>query len=254
MLEEGYAGVSSRKVGVRAGLKSNLMHYHFATMGDLFIAAFQRREQLHMARLTAAAASDRPLHELWHLAVDAASSRLYLEFNALACHRPAVREVIARSNSRDRMAMTAALDAAQRAAGAERKGLSAEVVATAMAGMARVFATDRALGNAEGHAATLEFVERLLGELEPVEPGRGGPVAVQCRASLAAERSATQHQEIRMPSIHELELAHLPIASREFGRDPLPYFEAATGLPPATSASSSPATARLTRSCGWTTS
>jgi AcrR family transcriptional regulator len=190
MLEEGYAGVSSRKVGVRAGLKSNLMHYHFATMDDLFIAAFQRRERLHMAGIAAATASDRPLRELWHLAVDAASSRLYLEFNALACHRPAVREVIARSNSRDRLTMTAALDAALRAAGAERKGLSAEVVATAMAGMARVFATDRALGTADGHAATREFVARLLDELEPVESGRGGPVADQGGASATAERSA----------------------------------------------------------------
>jgi AcrR family transcriptional regulator len=50
MLEEGYAGVSSRKVAARAGLKSKLLHYYFATMDDLFIAAFQRREDWHIAR------------------------------------------------------------------------------------------------------------------------------------------------------------------------------------------------------------
>ena len=109
MLEEGYAGVSSRKVAARAGLKSKLLHYYFATMDELFVAAFQRREDQHVARFASAAASSRPLHDLWELAVDAASSRLYLEFNALACHRPAVREFIARSNSRDRITMTSAL-------------------------------------------------------------------------------------------------------------------------------------------------
>ena len=76
MLEEGYAGVSSRKVATRAGLKSKLLHYYFATMDDLFIAAFQRREDLHVTRFAGAAASAKPLHALWDLPVDAASSRL----------------------------------------------------------------------------------------------------------------------------------------------------------------------------------
>src|SRR5687768_9616837 len=75
MLEEGYAGVSSRKVAARAGLKSKLLHYYFATMDELFIAAFQRREDQHFARFAGAAASSTPLRDLWTLSVDAASSR-----------------------------------------------------------------------------------------------------------------------------------------------------------------------------------
>jgi AcrR family transcriptional regulator len=168
MLEKGYAGVSSRKVAARAGLKSNLMHYHFASMDDLFIAAFQRREEQHMMRLARAAASDRPLHDLWNLAVDAASSRLYLEFNALACHRPAVREYIAQSNSRDRNAMTAALETAFRQARVDSDQFPPSVAATMMAGMARVFATDRALGTEAGYPETLRYVERLLSSFEPL--------------------------------------------------------------------------------------
>ena len=42
MLEEGYAAVSSRKVASRAGLTSQLLHYYFRTMDDLFIAVFVR--------------------------------------------------------------------------------------------------------------------------------------------------------------------------------------------------------------------
>lgn len=166
MLEEGYAGVSSRKVSLRAGLKSKLLHYYFATMDDLFIAAFQRREDEYFARFAGAAASGTPLRELWSLAVDAAGSQLYLEFNALASHRPKVREFIARSNTRDRKSMTTALAAVFRRSGIDADRYPPDAVATAIAGMARVFATDKALGTEEGHASVLQFVERLLCGIE----------------------------------------------------------------------------------------
>ena len=167
MLEEGYAGVSSRKVAARAGLKSKLLHYYFHTMDDLFIAAFQRREDWHVARFASAAASSRPLHDLWALGVDATSSRLNLEFNALACHRPAFREVIARSAGRDRITVAAALEAVFARYTINASKFPPKVVAMAMAGMARALATERALGTEDGHPEALEFVSRLLGSLEP---------------------------------------------------------------------------------------
>lgn len=167
MLAEGYAGVSSRKVAAKAGLKSKLLHYYFHTMDDLFIAAFQRREDWHVEHFASAAASAKPLHDLWGLGVDAASSKLYLEFNALACHRPAVREVIARSAGRDRITVAAALQSVFVRYGIDPERFPPKVVAMAMAGMARALATERALGTDDGHAEALEYVARLLGSLEP---------------------------------------------------------------------------------------
>lgn len=167
MLEEGYAGVSSRKVSARAGLKSKILHYYFATMDDLFIAAFQRREDEHFARFAGAAASATPLRDLWTLSIDAANSKLYLEFNALASHRPKVREFIARSNTRDRISMTTALQSVFAKQGIDTGRFPPEVVATAIAGMARVFATDKALGTEQGHAGVLQMVNRLLERIEP---------------------------------------------------------------------------------------
>lgn len=166
MLEEGYAGVSSRKVAVRAGLKSKILHYYFSTMDDLFIAAFKRREKSHIALFAAAAASRHPLRALWTLGVDSASSRLYLEFNALACHRPVVREVIAHSNGRERIGVAAALETVFPRYGLDPDRFPPMVVAMAMAGIARAFATDRALDTVDGHAETLAFVERLIAALE----------------------------------------------------------------------------------------
>ena len=177
MLEEGYAGVSSRKVSVRAGLKSKILHYYFATMDDLFIAAFQRREDEHFARFAGAAASQNPLHELWSLAIHAANSKLYLEFNALASHRPRVREIIARSNSRDRVSMTGALNSVFRKNGIDTDQFPPDAIATAIAGMARVLATDKALGTTEGHASMFGLVERLLAGIEHDGPSDDPPPA-----------------------------------------------------------------------------
>ena len=167
MLEEGYAGVSSRKVALRAGLKSNVLHYYFKTMDDLFIAAFERREDWHFARFASAVGSSYPLHELWNLSVDAASTKLNLEFNALACHRPKFRAVIARSAARDRVTVAAALQSVFTQYGIDSEKFPPKVVAMAMAGMARALATERALGAEDGHPEALDYVEGLLSDLEP---------------------------------------------------------------------------------------
>lgn len=169
MLEEGYAGVSSRKVSLRAGLKSKILHYYFATMDDLFIAAFQRREDEHFERFAGAAASSTPLRNVWSLSIDAANNKLYLEFNALASHRPKVRDFIARSNARDRISVASALQSVFQQYGIDTEQYPPKMIATAMAGMARVFATDKALGTDEGHSQVLEFVDLLLARIEPSE-------------------------------------------------------------------------------------
>ena len=40
MLEEGYAAVSSRRVGAKAGMNPAMVHYYFGTMDGLFIDCF----------------------------------------------------------------------------------------------------------------------------------------------------------------------------------------------------------------------
>lgn len=166
MLDEGYAGVSSRKVAVQAGLKSNLLHYYYRTMDDLFIAAYRRREERHFTSFAAAAASRQPLHALWALGLDAASSRLNLEYNALACHRPAVREVIASSAIRDRSAIAAALEVVFDRYGIDAERYPPKLVAMTMAGLARSMAIERALGVDQDHREALTFIDDLLAQAE----------------------------------------------------------------------------------------
>lgn len=168
MLDEGYAGVSSRKVTEKAGIKSKLLHHYFRTMDDLFIAAFQRRENWHVARFAAAASSSTPLRDLWALMIDSASSRLILEYNALACHRPVVREVIARSAARDHLAVAAALTSIFSRYGIDNALYPPRVAAMTMASVARSMAIDAALGTRDLHPDTLEFIDRLMARFEPI--------------------------------------------------------------------------------------
>ena len=53
MLEDGYAAVTSRRVGQKAGISSQLVHYYFATMDDLFLEVFRRRAEAGFARFRA---------------------------------------------------------------------------------------------------------------------------------------------------------------------------------------------------------
>src|ERR1700739_1892318 len=61
---EGYAAVTSRRVAERAGQKSKLVHYYFATMDELFVALYERSAEEHFERHRQAVATANPLRAL----------------------------------------------------------------------------------------------------------------------------------------------------------------------------------------------
>jgi AcrR family transcriptional regulator len=98
LLEEGYAAVTSRRVGERAGTNSALIHYYFESMDGLFVALFRRGAERGLERQAAALQSPQPLWALWDVLHDHINNVRTVEFFALAHHRPAVRaEVVAYS-------------------------------------------------------------------------------------------------------------------------------------------------------------
>lgn len=92
MAEEGYAGVTTRRVAERAGLKSQLVHYHFGTMDELFRAAMRRNEQRHFEVLLKTAANRNPLRALWNTDTAPKGMNVVLEYEAAARHRKVLRE------------------------------------------------------------------------------------------------------------------------------------------------------------------
>ncbi len=171
MLEDGYAAVSSRRVGRQAGLKSQLLHYYFGTMDDLFIAVFQRLNERFHERFAHAVTSGQPLMALWKLSNDPASTALLLEFVALATHRKAVRTLLARSTRRTRSVEVAALTRIMERSGITSDDPSPRVLALLIASVAHKLITEKALGVSDGHAEIAAFVERHLEQVE-TPPGR----------------------------------------------------------------------------------
>ena len=95
MREEGYAEVTSRKLAKRAGLKPQLVHYYFRTMGDLFAELFRQATEYQIKQLDRIAQSDNPLVAMFELSCDPSNAALQLEFLALANHRKEMHALIA---------------------------------------------------------------------------------------------------------------------------------------------------------------
>ena len=165
MREEGHAAVSSRRVAERAGLKSQLVHYHFGAMDELFLALFRRYEDEFLAAEVRALTSRHPITELWKSSL-AGDKEVVAEFIALALHRKTIRDEIMRANDRVRTIHTAALSSALERAGMDAEAFPPEVLAFLIAAVTRTLLTESALGVTSGHTAIRSFIERHLQTLE----------------------------------------------------------------------------------------
>jgi AcrR family transcriptional regulator len=167
LLDEGYAAVTSRRVGAKAGLKPQLVHYYFRTMDDLFLEVFRRRADENLAFFERAVAQDVSLRTLWRLNTDPRGAAFMTEFVALANHRKTIRAEIARYAERSRAAQLQALTAALDAAGITAEQLPPTAALLLMTGLTQVLALERGLGVTAGHGATVAFVQSLIDQLEP---------------------------------------------------------------------------------------
>ncbi|WP_373077397.1 TetR/AcrR family transcriptional regulator [Zhongshania sp.] len=168
MREDGYAAVSSRRVAAEAGLKSQLVHYHFGTMDELFLALFQRADAQNFDRHMQLMTAPNPLCELWKLNTDRKGMGLIFEFMALANHREALRKEIARANVRTRSLQISILKRALDESGVPLDKFPPNVLSLLMAGAALELVTEASIGVHDAHSDTLKFVENLLQSIEPI--------------------------------------------------------------------------------------
>jgi len=162
MLDEGYAAVTSRRVGREAGISSQLVHYYFRTMDDLFLEVFRRRAEEGFAQFGQAIDAQPTLRTIWKSLSAGPGSKFNLEFTALANHRKAIRTEMASYAERFRTMQLDAITRILATRGGLPDGMTPEVVLVTMAGVAQLIALERALGVRGGHAPTLAFVEQHL--------------------------------------------------------------------------------------------
>jgi AcrR family transcriptional regulator len=167
MCDEGYAAVSSRRVAEVAGLKSQLVHYHFGTMDNLFLELFRRAEEDFLARQVGSLTSTTPLRSLWEQSLRQSDTRLTIEFIALSIHSPAIGQELVRANDMTRrlhsLVITNAVERNDKAAGLPPP----EVLAFLIAATSRTLVTEEALGTTATHEAVYAFIDDCLARLEP---------------------------------------------------------------------------------------
>ena len=166
MRDEGYAGVTSRRIAERAGLKSKLVHYYFKSMDDLFLAVYRAAEEQYHERQAKALISDNPLRALWALNSDSFNTRVLQEFIALASHHEPLRKEIARSSQRSRVTQSVAFENARTKMPKRIPDLSPEFLSLLMTATARLMAMDRVLGVSAGHADAKSWIKEVLDQLE----------------------------------------------------------------------------------------
>lgn len=166
MVAEGYAAVTSRRVAEQAGLKSQLVHYHFGTMEELFVAVYERSEKEFLRRHLQAATSAHPLRALWELSTHPKRTLLSQELMALGNHKKAIGKITARVLDQIHSINTAFIARYLEEAGVDPERYPASVVSSLINGVSRHLVSAEALGVDAGRAQVLAFAERMIDELE----------------------------------------------------------------------------------------
>ena len=166
MVEEGYAAVTSRRIGERAGQRSKLVHYYFATMDELFVALYERAERQYLERHRQAVNSASPLRALWELSVHPQRTRLSQEFIALSQHRESIRRITTRVLERMHTINTQFISTYLRESGIDPEEYPPIVISQIISSLSRSLVNEESMGISPGHAEVHAFAERWLSRLE----------------------------------------------------------------------------------------
>src|SRR4051794_29984953 len=79
LLEDGFASVTSRRLGTRAGVSPQLVHYYFRTMDELFVEVFRRRADENLDHISREFERDNSLLTVWRNASNPLGTRFSME-------------------------------------------------------------------------------------------------------------------------------------------------------------------------------
>jgi AcrR family transcriptional regulator len=166
ILSEGYAAVSSRRVAAAVGINAPLVHYHFPTIDDLFVAVLRRRAERVVERMESALDSPEPFRSWWELASDPRGTALMVELLAAANHRPALKAEVGELARDVRRMQVDKLGTLLAEYGIDPDEMPPALVAAGMQGLAFGIVQDEAAGYETDTAAARAGMERLLARLE----------------------------------------------------------------------------------------
>jgi AcrR family transcriptional regulator len=123
LVEQGHAGITTRRLAEAAGVNHGLVHYYFGSNENLLARALERFTERLIERQRALYAADLPFLEKWRTAMrhliadDATYEKIWMELQALAWNEPELRARLADVNARWRAVLTEAFAEPHRALG-----------------------------------------------------------------------------------------------------------------------------------------
>lgn len=166
MLEDGYAAVTSRRVGERARANPALIHYYFESMDGLFVELFRRGAERGLERQAAALQSPQPLWALWDGLRDHINNVRTIEFFALAHHRPTIRAEVVEYSATYRQRQLDALAMVLAGYGLDIETWPPVTLIFTMGSISLLLLIEQGMGFDLGHAEMIAVVEREIRSIE----------------------------------------------------------------------------------------
>jgi AcrR family transcriptional regulator len=165
LIEEGHAGITTRKVAAEAGVNHGLVHYYFGSNENLLVRTLERFTDRLIARQRDLYAADMPFIEKWRTAMrylvseDVTYEKVWLELQAMAWNRPELREPLARVDAEWRAVLTEAFQG-------PRRELGIDMPLDALVSLVMTFnigiIVERLGGIEAGHSELLNWIDQWL--------------------------------------------------------------------------------------------
>jgi AcrR family transcriptional regulator len=166
LVEDGYAAVTSRRVGERAGTNPALIHYYFDSMDGLFVELFRRGAQRGLERQASALQSPQPLWALWDALHDHIDNVRTVEFFALAHHRTVVRAEVVEYSAKYRQQQLDVLTNVLAGYGLDTETWPPVTIILMMGSISLLLLIEQGFGFDAGHAQMIAVVEREIRAVE----------------------------------------------------------------------------------------
>ena len=166
LLAEGYAAVTSRRIGERAGANSALIHYYFESMDGLFVELFRRGAERGLERQATALHSPQPLWALWDVLHDQINTVRTVEFFALAHHRPVIQAEVVEYSAKYRQQQLDVLTKVLAGYGLDVETWPPVTLILMMGSISLLLLIEKGMGFDIGHADMVAVVEREIRTVE----------------------------------------------------------------------------------------
>ena len=166
IVESGYAAITTRSLAEAAGLNAGLVHYHFGSIEQLLARVLARFTERLIERQRALYAADVPFPQKWRQAMryldedrESGYQKMWLELQALAWNRPALRDHVTRVHGEWRAVLREAFERA-------RVELALEVPVDVLVALVMTFnegiILERLSGVDSGHRELLAWIDEQL--------------------------------------------------------------------------------------------